>query len=334
MTGTPPLDATDLVAARRVLAFDVEALGALSRSLDASFSKAVGTIMRLGRGGRLIVSGMGKSGLVGRKIASTLASTGTPAQFVHPGEASHGDLGMITTDDAVLLLSNSGEVHELHDLIEYSRRYGVPLIAITSRAQSTLARNADAVLLLPPAKEACPMGLAPTTSTTMMIALGDCLAVALMERRGFSKDQYRVLHPGGALGRKLVLVHDIMHTGDEMPVIGPDAGMREVLLVITSKRFGCAGVVDSQGCLTGIITDGDLRRHLTGDLLSMTAGEVMTANPAIVRSDALAVEALRLMNMPPRPKTCLFVVDGGGAVGPLKPVGIIHIHDCLRAGVA
>lgn len=329
-SGAPERDAA---AARRVLMTEAEALNALAGSVNAQFSAAIDLILKAQ--GRVIVSGMGKSGHVARKIAATMASTGTPAQFVHPGEASHGDLGMITPQDAVLLLSNSGEVHELADLIEYTRRYGVPMAAITSKAQSTLARNADVALILPPAKEACPMGLAPTTSTTMMMALGDALAVALMERRGFTQDQYRVFHPGGHLGRKLVRVADIMHLGDEVPLVNATTPMSDVLLTMTSKRFGCAGVLDASGALTGIVTDGDLRRNMSKGLLTLTAQDVMNRNPRTIRTTALAAEALRLMNQGDRPVTCLFVVEDGGHPGqPQRPAGIVHIHDCLRAGAA
>lgn len=323
----------DVAAARRVLTTEAEALNALAGSVNGQFSAAVDLILKAQ--GRVIVSGMGKSGHVARKIAATMASTGTPAQFVHPGEASHGDLGMITPQDAVLLLSNSGEVHELADLIEYTRRYGVPMAAITSKAQSTLARNADVALILPPAKEACPMGLAPTTSTTMMMALGDALAVALMERRGFTQDQYRVFHPGGTLGRKLVRVSDIMHVDGEVPLVNVTTPMSDVLLTMTSKRFGCAGVLDANGALAGIVTDGDLRRNMSKGLLTLTAQDVMNRNPRTIRASALAAEALRLMNQGDRPVTCLFVVEDGGQPGqPQRPAGIVHIHDCLRAGAA
>jgi arabinose-5-phosphate isomerase len=324
---------SDTAAARRVLTIAAEALGALAVTIDSAFSCAVDLILKAK--GRVIVSGMGKSGHVARKIAATFASTGTPAQFVHPGEASHGDLGMITPQDVVLLLSNSGEVHELADLIEYTRRYGVPMAAITSKAQSTLAQNADVALVLPAAKEACPMGLAPTTSTTMMMALGDALAVALMERRGFTQDQYRVFHPGGSLGRKLIRVADIMHTGDEVPLVKPDTPMSDVLIVMTSKRFGCAGVVNAQGGLIGVITDGDLRRNMSKSLLSLQARDVMNTGPRTIRPTALAAEAVRTMNQAPKPNTCLFVADDGGQPGAeLPPLGIVHIHDCLRAGAA
>jgi arabinose-5-phosphate isomerase len=324
---------TDLQVARRVLALESDALGALAKSLDGAFARAVDTMLRVE--GRVIVSGMGKSGHVGHKIAATLASTGTPAQFVHPGEASHGDLGFFTAKDAALLLSNSGNIPELTDIIKFTRRVGIPLIAMTSGGESPLAQHADVALVLPQALEACPLGLAPTTSTTMMLALGDALAVALMNRRGFTADDYRVLHPGGALGKRLVRVLDIMHTGSEMPLIAPETPMSEVLVEMTSKRFGCAGIVDANGGLIGIITDGDLRRHMQNELLTRNAREVMTARPQMVRANALGGEALRLMTESPVRKTCLFVVadEDVGKAAP-NPVGIVHIHDCLRAGIA
>ena len=323
----------ELQVARRVLALEGDALGALAKSLDGSFARAV-EIM-LAAQGRVIVSGMGKSGHVGNKIAATLASTGTPSQFVHPGEASHGDLGFFTTKDAALLMSNSGKTQELSDIIAFIKRAGIPLIGMTSGADSPLAQHADVALILPPVPEACPMGMAPTTSTTMMLALGDALAVALMERRGFTEDQYRVLHPGGSLGKRLVRVLDIMHSGSEMPLVGADTPMSDVLVEMTSKRFGCAGITDADGGLVGIITDGDLRRHMQGDLLKRTAREVMTARPQMVRANALGGEALRLMTESPVRKTCLFVVadEDVGKTAP-KAVGIVHIHDCLRAGIA
>jgi arabinose-5-phosphate isomerase len=334
MTAIPDtVSNADLEAARRVLAVEGDALAALARSLDARFTRAVDLIF--GVEGRVIVSGMGKSGHVGNKIAATLASTGTPAQFVHPGEASHGDLGFITRKDAALLLSNSGKTQELTDVVDFTRRAGIPLIAITGGADSALAQYADVALILPTAPEACPMGLAPTTSTTMQLALGDALAVALMKRRGFTADDYRALHPGGALGKRLVRVADIMHQGGELPLVGQDAVMSDVLLEITSKRFGCAGVTDAKGGLIGVITDGDLRRHMQGDLLKRRAREVMTAKPRLVRAGALGGEALRLMNQNSVPVTCLFVVaDEDVAKAAPKPVGIVHVHDCLRAGVA
>ncbi len=332
-TAAAKTTSADLEAARRVLSTEGEALAELARSLDHRFSRAVDLIMAVE--GRVIVSGMGKSGLVGTKIAATFASTGTPSQFVHPGEASHGDLGFVTRKDAVLLLSNSGKTQELADIIEFTRRGGIPVIGITSGAQSPLAQHADVPLILPAAPEACPMGLAPTTSTTMTLALGDALAVALMKRRGFTADDYRALHPGGSLGRRLVKVCDIMHAGNELPLVSKDAVMSEVLLEMTSKRFGCAGVTDARGGIVGVITDGDLRRHMQGDLLRYTAGEVMTTHPRLIRAGALGVEALRLMNQHETPVTCLFVVsdEETGTANP-RPVGIVHIHDCLRAGLA
>jgi len=258
----------DLAAARRVLKHAADAVGALGSSLNGDFSRAIDTILAVE--GRIIVSGMGKSGHVGRKIAATLASTGTPALFLHPAEASHGDLGMVTRADALLMLSNSGETAELADLITYGKRLSIPLIGVANNPESRLLQASDVALLLPKAQEACPMGLAPTTSTTMMLALGDALAVALMERRGFSAEQYRDFHPGGSLGKKLIRVSDIMHTGDELPLVAPETPMRDVLIKMTSGQYGFAGhagVVDKKGALIGIITDGDLRRHMEPGLL-------------------------------------------------------------------
>ncbi len=314
----------DVAAARRVLRLEAEALRAMADELDGAFTQALEILFAVG--GRVVVTGMGKSGHIARKISATLASTGTPSHYVHPAEASHGDMGMITGSDAVLALSNSGETPELGDVIDYCRRFRIPLIAITGKAGSTLAENSDCTLLLPPVAEACPMGLAPTTSTTVMLAMGDALAVALLERRGFTSEDFQVLHPGGKLGRSLLRVDDLMHTGDELPLTGPDTVMSDVILTMTNKRFGCVGVVDADGRLTGIVTDGDLRRHMAGGLLDSTAGAVMTETPKTIRLGALASEALGTMNS--NSITTLFVVDGG------VPVGILHIHDCLRAGIA
>ncbi|MCC7428140.1 MAG: KpsF/GutQ family sugar-phosphate isomerase [Alphaproteobacteria bacterium] len=314
----------DLAAAREVLATEAAALRALAESLDGAFIRALDLLG--GVGGRVVVSGMGKSGHVARKIAATLASTGTPALFVHPAEASHGDLGMVTPDDSVLALSNSGETPELADLIAYTRRVGIPLVAITSGGASTLAREADVALVLPPQPEASPVGHAPTTSTTMMLALGDAIAVALLRRSGFSAEQFREFHPGGQLGRRLSRVRDLMHGAAELPLALGATAMTEALPAMTAKRFGCLGVVDAAGALLGIVTDGDLRRHMGPDLLARTVAEVMTRTPKTIRPDALAGEALRLMNA--HAITSLFVVEGA------RPVGILHIHDCLRAGVA
>jgi arabinose-5-phosphate isomerase len=272
---------------------------------------------------------MGKSGHIGRKIAATLASTGTPAQFVHPAEASHGDLGMLTPDDALLMLSWRGETAELSDLITYAKRFQIPLIGMASNAESTLLQASDVALVLPPVREACPMGLAPTTSTTVMLVLGDALAVALMERRGFSADEYRNFHPGGSLGRALIRVSDLMHTGTEVPLVADKMPMDRVLIAIAEHRFGCVGVVDKKGALIGIVTDGDLRRHMGRNILDRKASDVMTRSPKVVHADQMAAEALALMNE--KTITQLFVLDANGKSK--KPVGILHIHDCLRAGL-
>ena len=315
--------ARDIEAAQRVLRLESEALRIMAGSLDEGFSRAVSLLT--GVTGRVIVSGMGKSGHIARKIAATLASTGTPAHYVHPGEASHGDLGMITAADAVLAMSNSGETPELADLLGYCKRFAIPLIAITGRAGSTLCEAADVCLLLPKVAEACPMGLTPTTSTTATLALGDALAVALLERRGFTATDFQVFHPGGKLGRGLLRVSDLMHGGTELPLVPEATIMAEALLTMTNKRFGCVGVLDAKGQLRGIITDGDLRRKMADDLLEQPVTAVMTANPKTIRPQALAAEALGLMNA--NNITSLFVVEDG------QPRGILHVHDCLRAGV-
>jgi len=312
---------------RRVLRLEAEALAAFAETLDAAFAAAVETM--LAARGRVIVSGMGKSGHVGRKIAATFASTGTPAQFVHAAEASHGDLGMLTSADVALVLSNSGETPELRDIVAHTRRFSIPLIGVASRPESALLRAADVALTLPQAAEACPVGLAPTTSTTLTMALGDALAVAMMERRKFTMDHFRTFHPGGKLGAMLVKVRDVMHSGAEMPLVSRDAPMREVLLVMTAGSFGIAGVTDDEGRLVGVVTDGDLRRNMEG-LLERRAGDVATPDPKTIGPDALASEAVAVMNAPRR-ATCLFVMPQGA--GPRAPLGIIHIHDCLRAGV-
>ena len=316
----------DIAAARRVLETECAGLAALARSIDLAFAEAVEAMARARDSGRVIVTGMGKSGHVGRKIAATLASTGTPAQFVHPGEASHGDLGMITARDTVLALSNSGETPELSDIIAYTRRHGIPLVAVTARAGSALAGAADVVIRLPDAEEACPLDLAPTTSTTMTMALGDALAVVLLERAGFSREEFGLRHPGGQLGRRLVRVERLMHKGGRVPLAGPDIAMADALLIMTSHSFGCIGLVDGAGRLVGVITDGDLRRNMGERLLDMRAAEVMTGRPRTIPPDALAEEALRVMNE--NGITSLFVVEDR------RPVGILHIHDCLRAGIA
>jgi len=318
----------DLEAGRRVIDREADALTTLSQTLDRVFGQAVMVLAAVT--GRIIVTGMGKSGHIARKLASTLASTGSPAQFVHPGEASHGDLGMIAPGDAVIALSNSGGTAELSDIIAHCRRFAIPLIAMTRRRGSVLSEAANVALVLPDAPEACPMGLAPTTSTTMMLALGDALSVALLERKGFTSQDFQVLHPGGALGRTLLRVADIMHQAPELPLCSPETVMAEAILIMTQRRFGCVGVTDKNGVLAGIITDGDLRRHMAARLLDMTAREVMTAEPRTVRPQALAAEALGIMNgvRNEPPVTSLFVVEDR------QPIGILHIHDCLRAGIA
>ncbi|MFN6999495.1 KpsF/GutQ family sugar-phosphate isomerase [Elioraea tepidiphila] len=314
----------DIAEARRVIETEAAALATLAAALDGSFGRALDRLAAVT--GRIVVTGMGKSGHVGRKIAATLASTGSPALFVHPAEASHGDLGMIAPADAILALSNSGETPELSDILGYARRFAIPLVAVTSRADSTLARHADVALVLPAAPEACPMGLAPTTSTTLMLALGDAIAVALLARKGFSASDFRVFHPGGRLGQRLARVRDLMHAGAEVPLAPETTRMDEALVIMTAGRFGCLGLTDEAGRLSGIITDGDLRRHMEPGLLGRRAAEVMTRNPRTIGPDALGAEALRMMNE--RRITALFVVEDG------RPSGILHVHDLLRAGVA
>lgn len=330
MTGTaktsskPAGASRDIDAAQRVFRLEADALRVMGESLDERFIMAVDLIHRAA--GRTVVTGMGKSGHIARKISSTLSSTGTPSFYVHPGEASHGDLGMIAHDDVVVALSNSGETPELSDVINYCRRFSVPLIAITGRDGSSLAENADCTLLLPAIAEACPMGLAPTTSTTAMLAAGDALAIALLDRRGFTAEDFQVLHPGGQLGQNLLRVGDLMHSEEALPLLDASASVGDAILEMTNKGFGCAGVIDDQGQLTGIITDGDLRRHMSDTLLQLTCGQVMTADPKTIRAQALASEALGLMNA--TKITSLFVAEDR------QPVGILHIHDCLRAGIA
>jgi len=313
-----------LDSARRVLRLEIEGLEALSENLDQSFIKALDLLSAMT--GRCVVSGMGKSGHIGRKVASTMASTGLPALFVHPGEASHGDLGMITEQDVIIALSNSGETAELADLVAYAKRFEIPLIGITGKSPSALASAATVALVLPTINEACPMGLAPTTSTTVMLALGDALAVAMLERKGFSTDDFHVLHPGGKLGNRLLKVADIMHGGDDVPLVPADMPMSEAIVIMTAKSFGCLGVVNDDGDLEGILTDGDLRRHMGPGLMGQLTGDVMTTGGRFISADALASEALGTMNS--KAITTLFVIEGA------RPVGIVHIHDCLRAGVA
>src|SRR2546423_1628484 len=299
-------------------------IAAIRDGLGAPLAGAVDLVSK--SKGRLIVTGMGKSGHVGRKIAATFASTGTPAYFVHPSEASHGDLGMITRDDVIMALSWSGETVELKDLIDYSRRFRAGLIAVTAEAESTLAKSADVVLTLPQAREACPHNLAPTTSSLMQLALGDALAVALLESRGFTALDFRGLHPGGQLGAKLKFIRDVMHTGAAVPLCPRATAMADAVVEMTAKGFGCVGITGADGKLAGIITDGDLRRHMRPDLLAATVDDVMTRNPKTVRADQLVSEALELLNS--SKITAVIVVENGA------PAGIVHLHDLLRAGVA
>lgn len=310
--------------AQRVLAAEASALQALTNAVPADFEGAVRAILH--SSGRVIVSGIGKSGHVGRKISATLASTGTPSYFIHAAEASHGDLGMIGQDDICLLLSNSGETAELRDILAFTRRFDIPLIAISARQESSLMRSANYCLLLPDAAEACPIAMAPTTSTTMMMALGDALAVALMEARGFAAENFRDLHPGGRLGAQLTKVGDLMHWGDELPLVPQTAHMSDTLLAMTSKGFGIAIVVDDKDQMFGVVTDGDLRRNMDG-LMERTAGEIATRAPAHAHVDMLAVEALALMNR--RQISVLPITDAQG-----MPVGLLHVHDLLHVGVA
>jgi len=309
---------------RRVLRAEADALSRMAADLGGDFTMAVELLFEAK--GRIVCTGVGKSGHVGRKIAATLASTGTPALFVHSGEASHGDLGMVGPDDLILALSKTGETRELADIIAYAKRFSIPLVAITAAPDSALGRAADIVLLLPDEAEAADALNAPTTSTTLQMALGDALAVALLERRGFTPSEFGVLHPGGKLGSLLRTVRDLMHGPRELPLVAPETPMADTVLVMSQKRFGCVGVRDAEGRLVGIITDGDLRRHIDG-LMGHKAGEVMTRGPKTIPPDMLAAEALKLMSERAPPSTVLFVVEAG------QPVGILHVHDLLRAGV-
>lgn len=314
-----------VATAQRVITQEAKALAVLSDQLGDSFGAAVELL--LNASGRVIVSGMGKSGHIARKIAATFASTGTPAHFVHPAEASHGDLGMMTRGDVVLVLSNSGETPELADLVAYTRRFGIPMIGVASKPESTLLQRADVAIVLPSLGEACGTGVVPTTSTTMTLALGDALAVALMEHRDFTPENFREFHPGGKLGAQLSKVSDLMHVAEAVPLVPADTPMSDALLVISQKGFGVVGVTDASDRLIGIVTDGDLRRHMSG-LLDHTAREVMTAHPTTVAPHALAEEAVALMNS--KKITCLFAVDPAGTG---QATGFLHIHDCLRAGI-
>lgn len=316
----------DLKHAVETIDREIETLEILKNNLDGNLSKALDLLQNTK--GRVIVTGMGKSGHIARKMAATFASTGTVSFFVHPAEASHGDLGMISDDDVIIAISYSGESKELSDILIYAKRHNIPLIAITRNPQSALGKNSSLVLKLPDNGEACPLGLAPTSSTTATIVLGDVLAVDLMERRGFSATDFRQRHPGGKLGAILCKVSDIMHKGDDVPLLKEDAIMQDALLVMSEKMLGCVGIVDNDGHLSGIITDGDLRRWMSPSIITEKVSKVMTKNPKVIGPDALIVDAVNMMNNTGRGITNLFVIQEG------KPVGVIHIHDCLKAGVA
>ena len=315
--------------AARVLTIEAAGILGLREKLDANFARAV-EILR-GTRGKVVVTGMGKSGLIGRKIAATLASTGTAAFFLHPAEGIHGDVGMINRSDAAIVLSNSGETEEVLRLLPAFKRMGLPLIVLTGSPASTLARHADAVLDVGVREEACPLGLAPTASTTAALAMGDALAVVLFEEKGFSAEDFARLHPGGALGRKLLTVADLMHTGEAIPLVEKGTLLKDALFTISAKRLGVTGVLDGDGCLTGIITDGDVRRAMARgtDIFTATAGEVMTASPKRIAPTELAAAALRKMEE--HAITSLLVCD---PAEPRRLIGIVHIHDLLKAGVA
>ncbi|MDC0659149.1 KpsF/GutQ family sugar-phosphate isomerase [Leisingera sp. SS27] len=314
-----------LVTARQVITDEANALNSLAEGLDERFAEAVQLILQAK--GRIIVSGIGKSGHIGHKIAATLASTGTPAYFVHPAEASHGDLGMLSEGDVVLAISNSGEAPELANLLAFTRRFAIPLIGLSSKMDSTLMKQADVHLQIPSMGEACGFGMVPSISTTLTLAMGDALAIALMKHRDFRPENFRDFHPGGKLGAQLSKVRDLMHADGALPLVSESTPMADALIEISQKGFGVAGVAAADGALAGIITDGDLRRHMDG-LLNKTAAEVMTADPATIAPGAMAQEAVAVMNQ--RKITCLFVVDPEKG---RKAEGLLHIHDCLRAGL-
>ena len=325
-SGTNPVDAS-VQSALRTLDAEGDGIAAITAALQGELGEAFARATDLIRNakGRLIVTGLGKSGHIGRKIAATFASTGTPAFFVHAAEAGHGDLGMITTDDVILALSWSGEQPEMKTLITYAKRFRIAVIAMTAEPDSTLSRAADIALALPKAREACPHNLAPTTSSVMMLAVGDALAIALLEGRGFTSVDFGVLHPGGKLGAMLKFTREIMHTGDTVPLKPLGTRMSDALVEMTSKGFGCVGIVDAHGAIVGIVTDGDLRRHMRPDLMTAVVDDVMTRYPKTIRGDLLASEALEILNS--SKITALIVTDGA------RPIGIVHLHDIRRAGV-
>jgi arabinose-5-phosphate isomerase len=318
-----------LASAQAAISTEAEGMRALLKALNGALGEATVkavTLMHRAKG-RIIVTGMGKSGHIARKIAATLASTGTPSSYVHPAEASHGDLGMITPQDVVIMLSNSGESAELKDILNYCARFSVPLVAITANATSTMARAADIVLELPQAKEACPNGLAPTTSTLLQLALGDALAMALLEHKGFTANDFRSFHPGGKLGARIKHARDLMHKGNELPLVKQGASLSQAITMMTEKTFGCVGVVDATGKLAGLITDGDLRRNMEKNFSALKVEDIMTRNPKTIGGDLLSGEVIELIN--DKRITTVFVVDADG-----KPEGLIHIHDLLKAGVS
>lgn len=317
-----------IASAKRTLGIESEAMGKLIAALDGPLGIAFGEAVRLIKAGsgRVVVTGMGKSGHIARKIAATLASTGTPAFFVHPAEAGHGDLGMIARDDVIIMISNSGETSELRPILDYAKRFDVKIIGLTSRAESTLSSLSDVALCLPDAREACPIGMAPTTSTLLQLAMGDALALALLEDRGFNAAQFKTFHPGGLLGAALTHVKEMMHKAPALPLVTPATAMAEALVIMTQKSFGCLGVVDDAGKLIGILTDGDLRRHMSRGLIDLEVADVMTRSPHMIAPDMLASEALEHLNS--AKITALFVVDDLG-----RPIGLVHVHDLLRQGV-
>ena len=333
MTNLKTIDNTSFISsAQDVIQTEIDGLLSLKSQIGKSFTNAIDAIQTMkdqGRG-RLIIAGIGKSGHVGRKINATLASTGTPSYYVHPGEASHGDLGMVTEHDIVLMISNSGENQELADLIHYTRRFNITLIAMTSREDSTLSKHADITLLLPQSKEACPNGMAPTTSTTMMMALGDALAVVLLENMGLSKEDFQVFHPGGKLGQQLLRVSDIMVSYDQLPLAQQNDTMDKAILILSEKNLGCALVLNETDTLCGIITDGDLKRHMDADLLTKSVKDVMSPSPKSISYDALAAEAVQIMTKTPdRYLTSLVVTAEDGTL-----TGLIRLQDCLQRGIA
>ncbi len=323
------MTAQDLAGrAARILTVEAKGILGLREKLDANFERAIGILRATS--GKVVVTGMGKSGIIARKLAATLASTGTPAFFLHPAEATHGDVGMVHRGDAVIVLSNSGETEEILCLLPVFKRMGLPMLALTGNPASTLGRHADAVLDVGVPEEACPLGLAPTASTTAALAMGDALAVVLFEEKGFSAEDFALLHPGGALGRRLLTVGDLMHTGEAIPLVGEDASLKEALFTISAKRLGVTGVVDGAGRLKGIITDGDVRRAMARgtDIFTATARQVMTATPKRITASELAAAALQKMET--HAITSLLVCD---PADPERLVGIVHIHDLLKAGV-